>query len=76
MTLNPVERRLVELGNHWRVFCADTSKRLLIWRVQDNSIRTLQCFFEVQKLDIELATGDLFIVFDMAFENSIQRVNT
>ncbi len=72
MALNPVERRLVELGNYWRAFCDDASKRLLIWRVQDNALRMLQCFFEVQKLDSELATGDLFIVFDTAFENSIQ----
>lgn len=72
MALNPVERRLLELGTYWREFCADATKRLLIWRVQDNALRTLQCFFEVQKQDTELATGDLFIVFDAGFENSMQ----
>ncbi len=72
MDLNPVERSLLGLCNHCEKFRTDTSKRLLVWRVQDNAVRMLQCFFEVQKHESELSTNDLFIVFDSPFENSIQ----
>jgi tetratricopeptide (TPR) repeat protein len=72
MTLNPVERRLVDLCNHWEDFRTNTAKRLLVWRVPDNAGRLLQCFFEVQKHETPYSTNDLFIVFDAPFENSIQ----
>lgn len=72
MTLNPVERRLLYLCDHWSRFTADRSKRLLVWRVQDNAVRILQCFFEIQKHQTDYTTGDLFIVFDAPFENSVQ----
>jgi hypothetical protein len=72
MALNPVERRLLYLCDHWSRFTADPSKRLLVWQVQDNALRILQCFFEVQKHETEYSTRDLFIVFDAPFENSIQ----
>src|SRR5437762_6552505 len=72
MALNPVERRLLYLCDHWSRFTADPSKRLLVWQVQDNAVRILQCFFEVQKHETDYFTRDLFIVFDAPFENSIQ----
>ena len=72
MPLNPVERRLAYLCDHWSRFTADESRRLLVWQVPDNAVRILQCFFEVQKHETDYTTGDLFIVFDTPFENSIQ----
>ena len=72
MTLNPVERRLSYLCERWSRFTADPSKRLLVWQVQDNAARIVQCFFEVQKHETEYSTRDLFIVFDAPFENSVQ----
>jgi tetratricopeptide (TPR) repeat protein len=72
MALNPVELRMVELRHHWEAFRADTSKRLLIWEVSDTATRMLQCFFEAQKHESEYSTGDVFIVFDAPFFNSIQ----
>ncbi len=72
MALNPVERRLLDLCSHWDAFRADTAKRLLVWQVPDNAVRLLQCFFEVQKHETDYTTGDLFVVFDTPFENSIQ----
>jgi hypothetical protein len=72
MALNPVERRLVDLRDHWESFRADTSKRLLVWQVPDNAVRMLQCFFEAQKHEAAYTTGDLFIAFDTPFEHSIQ----
>lgn len=72
MPLNPVERRLVELCTHWETFQQDLSKRLLIWKAPDNALRILQCFFEAQKHETEYQTGDLFIVFDTPFDQSIQ----
>ena len=72
MALNPVERRLVDLRQHWEAFCAAGSKRLLVWEVSDSATRMLQCFFEAQKHESEYSTGDLFVVFDAPFANSIQ----
>jgi tetratricopeptide (TPR) repeat protein len=72
MALNPVEQRMVELRQYWEAFRADTSKRLLVWKVSDAATRMLQCFFEAQKHESEYATGDVFIVFDAPFVNSIQ----
>src|SRR5262245_283898 len=72
MALNPVERRLAYLCDHWSHFIGDPSKRLLIWQVPDNAVRIVQCFFEAQKYETEYTTGDLFIVFDPPFEHSIQ----
>jgi tetratricopeptide (TPR) repeat protein len=72
MALNPVEQRLVELRGHWEIFVAQPEARLLIWQTSDGAGRMLQAFFEVQKHQTEYTTGDLFIVFDAAFDNSIQ----
>ncbi len=72
MAFNPVERSLLGLCQHWETFRSDASKRLLVWQVQDNAVRTLQCFFEVQKHETALSTRDLFIVFDTPFENAMQ----
>lgn len=72
MALNPVERRLADLCADWVAFRDDPAKRLLVWKVRDDAARLLQCFFEVQKHDTPYTSGDLFIVFDVDFDNSIQ----
>jgi hypothetical protein len=72
MALNPVERRLSLLCADWLDFRADATKRLLVWRVPENATRLVQCFFEVQKHDLEYASRDLFVVFDGQFERSRQ----
>ena len=72
MALNPVERRLTDLCADWVAFRDDPAKRLLVWKAPDDAARLLQCFFEVQKHDTPYTSGDLFIVFDVAFDNSIQ----
>jgi tetratricopeptide (TPR) repeat protein len=72
MALNPVERRLTDLCADWVAFRDDPAKRLLVWKAPDDAARLLQCFFEVQKHDTPYTSGDLFLVFDVAFDNSIQ----
>ncbi len=72
MGLNPVERRLSLLCGEWLDFRADPTKRLLIWQVPENAMRLVQCFFEVQKQDLEYSSRDLFIVFEPSFERSLQ----
>ena len=72
MSHNPVERCLLKLCDHWSVFRSDPSKRLLIWQADANAIRFFQCFFEVQKHPTDYTVGDLFIVFDTPFQNTIQ----
>jgi hypothetical protein len=72
MPLNPVERRLLSLRGEWETFRAESSKRLLVWKVPSDALRLMQCFFEAQKQETEYTTGDLFIVFDAPFDNSIQ----
>jgi hypothetical protein len=72
MALNPVERRLALLCGDWVDFCADPSKRLLVWQVPENATRLVQCFFEVQKLDLEYSSRDVFVVFQPPFEHSLQ----
>ena len=69
---NPVEACLAELGEHWGRFRSNPLKRLLVWKVPEDAVRMLQCFFEVQKHDTEYATGDLFFVLEPSFEHSIQ----
>lgn len=71
MALNPVERRLAELSNHWLAFREDEAKRLLVWRVKADAASTVQCFFEVQKLDLPYATQDLFVVLSSPFTNAV-----
>ncbi|MCW7539339.1 hypothetical protein OOT46_15955 [Aquabacterium sp. A7-Y] len=71
MALNPVERRLVELLQWWEAFREHPDKRLLLWQAPDNGKRLLECFFEVQRHPVPYASGDTFIVFDAAFEQSV-----
>jgi len=72
MALNAVELRLMDLCEHWITFRDNPSKRLLVWQVADDAMRMVQCFFEVQKHETPYTSGDLFMVFDVAFDNSIQ----
>ena len=69
---NPVEQRLMDLAGHWETFREDAAKRLLVWQADANALRFFQCFFEVQKHETDYTVGDLFIVFDVPFENTIQ----
>ncbi|AKJ29570.1 hypothetical protein [Caldimonas brevitalea] len=71
MALNPVERKLVELLQLWESFRAEPGKRLLLWQAPDNGKRLIECFCEVQRHASPYASGDTFIVFDAAFEQSI-----
>lgn len=72
MPLNPVERRLAYLGQDWLAFCNEPRWRLLIWQVPANALRMVAAFFESQKYSSELSTTDLFIVFEVPFQHSIQ----
>ena len=72
MSLNAVERRLLDLRHHWEAFTADPEPRLLVWTSPDAAARLVRCFFAAQKHEGEYVTGDLFIHFDAPFEHSIQ----
>ena len=80
MAINPVQRRLAELLQHWQAFVDQPDKRLLLWQVPDNARRVVHGFFEAQRHDAppdatDAATyvgTDTFIVFDAPFENSIR----
>jgi tetratricopeptide (TPR) repeat protein len=72
MVLNPVEYRLLDLASHWETFRENASKRLLVWQTDDNALRFFQCFFEAQKHETDYTVGDLFVVFDVPFQNTIQ----
>ncbi|MEJ2592629.1 MAG: hypothetical protein P8178_14775, partial [Candidatus Thiodiazotropha sp.] len=80
MQLNAVERRLVELQQHWQVFRADDTKRMLIWQTPDNAKRLMECFFEAQRHaaseERPYIGCDTFIVFDTPFEDSISYSRT
>jgi tetratricopeptide (TPR) repeat protein len=71
-TVNPVEQRLLYLCELWSQFTAADDKRLLVWQVQENAVRIVHCFFEVQKHQTDYTTGDMFLVFDTPFEHSLQ----
>ncbi|WKB54823.1 hypothetical protein [Eleftheria terrae] len=71
MALNPVERKLVELLQLWEDFRAEPGKRLLLWQAPDNGKRMIECFCEVQRHASPYTSGDTFIVFDAAFEQSV-----
>lgn len=72
MSLNAVERRLLDIREAWEAFTGDPAKRLLVWELPSSSHRLAECFFEAQKLEVEYATQDLCIVFKEPFEHSIQ----
>jgi tetratricopeptide (TPR) repeat protein len=69
---NPVEQKLLYLCELWSQFTAADDKRLLLWQVQENAVRIVHCFFEVQKHQTDYTTGDMFLVFDTPFEHSLQ----
>lgn len=72
MALNPVERRMALLCDHWIAFRDQPQARLLLWQVPDNALRLVACFAEVQKLDLPYASGDLFIVFKLPYLHGLQ----
>lgn len=72
MVLNPVERRLVYICNDWLAFRGEPGPRLLVWEAPGNAQRLVRAFLESQKHETAYSSGDLFIVFDAPFANSIQ----
>ena len=72
MALNPVERRMALLCDNWIGFRDQPQARLLLWQVPDNALRLVECFAEVQKLDLPYASGDLFIVFKLPYVHGLQ----
>ncbi|MES2717008.1 MAG: hypothetical protein V4795_14660 [Pseudomonadota bacterium] len=72
MALNPVERRMALLCEHWLAFRADPVPRLLVWQVPENALRLVECFVEVQKLDLPYASGDVFLLFKLPYEHGLQ----
>ncbi|WP_198373354.1 hypothetical protein, partial [Roseomonas rosulenta] len=72
MTLNAVERRLMDIRVAWERFTADAARRALVWSLPASSGRLAECFFEAQKLEVPYSTRDLCIVFKEPFEHSIQ----
>jgi hypothetical protein len=71
-TFNPVEQKLLYLCELWTQFANDPGKRMLVWQAQENAVRIVHCFFEVQKHQTDYTTGDMFLVFDAPFEHSLQ----
>lgn len=72
MALNPVERRMALLGDHWLAFRAQPAPRLLLWQVPENALRLVECFVEVQKLDLPYATGDVFLLCKPPYVHGLQ----
>lgn len=79
MAINPVQRRLAELLQHWQAFVDQPDKRLLLWQVPDGGRRLLDAFLEMQRhapagdatSGVNGVSGDTFVVFDAPFEQSI-----
>ena len=73
MNLNPVERRLVLLNQHWLEFRADTARRLLVWQVPENAVRLCEGYVEAQKHEHpDYGSGDLFLLFKPPFVHSLR----
>lgn len=72
MALNPVERRMALLCDHWLAFRAQPAARLLLWQVPENALRLVECFVEVQKLDLPYASGDVFLLVKPPYQHGLQ----
>lgn len=70
--LNPVERRIAELGVRWQAFRARPEARLLLWQLPESGLRLAECFVEAQKLDLPYVTGDVFLLFKQPFVHPLQ----
>lgn len=70
--LNPVEKKLAYIGRDWLAYRDESHQPLLVWQAPANSARLMAAFFESQKYATAYATGDLFIVFNVSFDNGIQ----
>lgn len=71
-SLNPVERRLMELAGHWQAFRELPQARLLMWQLPESGLRLAECFVEAQKLELPYATGDVFLLFKQPFVHGLQ----
>jgi hypothetical protein len=72
VALNPVERRLALLCDDWIGFRSDREARLLVWQVPENALRLVECFVETQKLDVEYASGDVFLLLKAPYAHGLQ----
>lgn len=70
--LNPVERRIAELGLRWQAFRARPEARLLLWQLPESGLRMAECFVEAQKLELPYVTGDVFLLFKQPFVHPLQ----
>src|SRR4051812_26589715 len=70
--LNPVERRIAELGRRWRAFHDMPDARLLLWQLPESGLRVAECFVEAQRLDLPYVTGDVFLLFKQPFVHALQ----
>ncbi len=73
---SPMLQGIQRLRDAWLQASADTSKRLLIWRLPANASRLLAAFFEMQRHDEGRETPDYFLqigtAFDLGFRYSRQ----
>ena len=72
MAMNPVEQRVSQMCQAWAAFRDDPSRRLLVWRIQEDALRMVDVFIEMQKHQTELTTGDTFILFKTPYAHGLQ----
>lgn len=70
--MNPVEQRVAQMCQAWAAFTADPAKRLLVWRIQEDALRMVDVFVEMQKHQTELTTGDTFVLSKAAYQHGLQ----
>jgi hypothetical protein len=62
MAMNPVEQRVLQMCQAWAAFRDDPAARLLVWRIQEDALRMVDVFIEMQKHQTALTTGDTFVL--------------
>lgn len=72
MAPNPVERRMALLCGDWIGFRDDPAARLLVWQVPENALRLVECFVETQKLEVDYASGDLFVPLKAPYTHALR----
>jgi hypothetical protein len=72
MAMNPVEQRVLQMCQAWAAFRDDPAARVLVWRIQEDALRMVDVFIEMQKHQTELTTGDTFILFKTPYAHGLQ----
>lgn len=72
MAMNPVEQRVSQMCQAWAAFRDNPAQRLLVWRIQEDALRMVDVFIEMQKHQTELTTGDTFIQFKTPYAHGLQ----